>query len=134
MSGVAKNAAGHVEGFEIFIKYLPHTTTEESLTAFFAEAGPMVGAPRLLTTADGGCKGAGWVTFSTRGAMEQAITWNGCRLDGRSLQISAAKAAHMTAIAVPDEAMADSKYHHADQIIRKLAEFDLAAYGLPPMR
>ena len=39
----------------------------------------------------------------------------------------------MTAIAVPDEAMADSKYHHADQIIRKLAAFDLAAYGLPPM-
>ena len=30
--------------------------------------------------------------------------------------------------------MADSKYAHADQIIRKLAEFDLAAYGLPPMR
>ena len=39
----------------------------------------------------------------------------------------------LTAIAVPDEAMADSKYHHADQIIRKLADFDLAAYGLPPM-
>ena len=47
--------------------------------------------------------------------------------------VTAAKAAHMTAIAVPDEAMADSKYHHADQIIRKLAEFDLAAYGLPPL-
>ena len=42
-----------------------------------------------------------------------------------------AKAARMTAIAVPDEAMDDSKYHHADQIIRKLADFDLAAYGLP---
>lgn len=48
--------------------------------------------------------------------------------------VTAAKAANMTAIAVPDEAMADSKYAHADQIIRKLAEFDLAAYGLPPMR
>lgn len=47
--------------------------------------------------------------------------------------VTAAKAAHMTAIAVPDEAMADSKYQHADQIIRKLADFDLAAYGLPPM-
>ena len=48
--------------------------------------------------------------------------------------VTAAKAAGMTAIAVPDEAMADSKYAHADQIIRQLAEFDLAAYGLPPMR
>ena len=47
--------------------------------------------------------------------------------------VTAAKAARMTAIAVPDEAMADSKYHHADQIIRKLADFDLAAYGLPPL-
>ncbi len=47
--------------------------------------------------------------------------------------VTAAKAAHMTAIAVPDEAMADSKYQHADQIIRKLADFDLAAYGLPPI-
>ena len=46
--------------------------------------------------------------------------------------VTAAKAAHMTAIAVPDEAMADSKYHHADQIIRKLADFDLAAYGYAP--
>ena len=48
--------------------------------------------------------------------------------------VTAAKAANMTAIAVPDEAMADSKYHHADQIIRKLADFDLVAYGLPPLR
>ena len=94
MSGVAKNAAGHVEGYEIFIKYLPSSTTEDSIAKFFSEAGPMVGTPRLLKTADGGCKGAGWITFSTREAMDQAITWNGCRLDGRSLQISAAKAAH----------------------------------------
>ena len=48
--------------------------------------------------------------------------------------VTAAKAAGMTAIAVPDEAMADSKYAHADLIIRQLADFDLAAYGLPPMR
>ena len=47
--------------------------------------------------------------------------------------VTAAKAANMTAIAVPDEAMADSKYPHADQIIRQLADFDLAAYGLPSM-
>ena len=43
--GVARNAAGQVEGYEIFIKYLPSSTTEDSLAAFFAEAGPAVGAP-----------------------------------------------------------------------------------------
>ena len=48
--------------------------------------------------------------------------------------VTAAKAANMAAIAVPDEAMADSKYHHADQILRQLADVDLAAYGLPPLR
>ena len=42
--GVARNAAGQVEGYEIFIKYLPNSTTEDSLAAFFAEAGPAVGA------------------------------------------------------------------------------------------
>ncbi|QAX82173.1 HAD-IA family hydrolase [Candidatus Pseudomonas adelgestsugas] len=47
--------------------------------------------------------------------------------------VTAAKVAKMTAIAIPDEAMANSKYKHADQIIRKLADFDLAAYGLPPI-
>lgn len=48
--------------------------------------------------------------------------------------VTAAKAASMTAIAVPDAAMPDSKCHHADLIIRQLPEFDLAAYGLPPLR
>ena len=48
--------------------------------------------------------------------------------------VTAAKAASMTAIAVPDAAMPDSKYHHADLIIRQLPEFDLGAYGLPPLR
>ncbi|MFP3515359.1 HAD-IA family hydrolase [Pseudomonas sp. SIMBA_077] len=47
--------------------------------------------------------------------------------------ITAAKAANMTAIAVPDAAMPDSKYTHADQIIRQLPAFDLQAYGLPPL-
>ena len=47
-AGKAFNAAGQLEGFEVFIKYLPPQTTEESLRAFFEEAGEMVGAPRLL--------------------------------------------------------------------------------------
>ena len=52
------------------------------------------GAPRLMKTADGACKGVGWITFATQAAMEEAVSWNGCRMGGRSLQISAAKAAH----------------------------------------
>ena len=47
-----------------------------------------------MKTADGACKGVGWITFATQAAMEEAVSWNGCRMGGRSLQISAAKAAH----------------------------------------
>ena len=47
-----------------------------------------------MKTADGTCKGVGWITFATQAAMEEAVSWNGCRMGGRSLQISAAKAAH----------------------------------------
>lgn len=45
--------------------------------------------------------------------------------------VTAAKAAGMTAIAVPDAAMADEKYAHADRILRSLDSFPLQAYGLP---
>jgi len=45
--------------------------------------------------------------------------------------VTAAKAAGMTAIAVPDPAMADTKYAHADAIIRSLRAFQPAACGLP---
>ena len=43
MQGVAISASGTVEGYEIFIKYLPHTATETGLQEYFAEAGPIVG-------------------------------------------------------------------------------------------
>lgn len=54
-------------------------------------------------------------------------------LEDSPFGVTAAKAANMTAIAVPDAAMADEKYAHGDGIIRKLADLDLAVYGLPPL-
>mmetsp|Transcript_21770 Transcript_21770/g.45981 ORF Transcript_21770/g.45981 Transcript_21770/m.45981 type:complete len:556 (-) Transcript_21770:297-1964(-) len=94
MSGEARSATGALEGYEIFIKYLPATATEASLGTFFAEVGPIVGEPRLLKSGDGKCKGVGWITFATREAMQAAVDWNGCSFGGRHLQISAAKAMH----------------------------------------
>jgi len=47
--------------------------------------------------------------------------------------VTAAKAAGMTAVAVPDAAMADEKYAHADSILRSLKAFSLQAYGLPAL-
>lgn len=47
--------------------------------------------------------------------------------------VTAAKAAGMTAIAIPDPAMADSKFAHADGILRSLKGFHPAACGLPQL-
>ncbi|MGE8068321.1 HAD-IA family hydrolase [Pseudomonas sp. NPDC089569] len=45
--------------------------------------------------------------------------------------VTAAKAAGMTAIAIPDAAMADEKYAHADGILRTLKAFNPRSFGLP---
>jgi len=47
--------------------------------------------------------------------------------------VTAAKAAGMTAIAIPDAAMADEKYAHADGILRTLKAFTPSACGLPAL-
>ena len=66
-TGVAKDAAGKVEGYEIFIKYLPDTTKPDELKRFFSPAGEVVGEPRLMIHAQTGkCKGVGWLTFAAR--------------------------------------------------------------------
>lgn len=45
--------------------------------------------------------------------------------------ISAAKAAGMYAVAIPDPAMADDKFLHADRRLHSLEAVDLKAWGLP---
>lgn len=47
--------------------------------------------------------------------------------------VTAAKAAGMTAIAIPDAAMADEQYAHADGILRSLKAFKPGAFGLPAL-
>ena len=93
-AGLAKSASGHVEGFEIFLKYLPKEATEESLKEFFAEAGEMVGAPRLLRDGSGLCKGVGWITFATEAALSEALSWDGASFGGRRLSITSATQQH----------------------------------------
>jgi 16S rRNA (cytosine1402-N4)-methyltransferase len=95
MSGRAVDAAGNLEGYEIFIKYLPQETTEESLREFFAPAGEIVGTPRLMTHPQTGkCKGVGWITFASKEGLSEALSWNGCPYGGRNLNVTAAKAFH----------------------------------------
>lgn len=91
----AYSAAGSLEGYEIFVKYLPAETTETSLAEIFAEAGEIIGAPRLMTHPQTGkCKGVGWVTFATAAALSKALTWDGYKVGGRSLSVQRGKAVH----------------------------------------
>ena len=57
MVASTKDAAGHMEGYEIFINYLPQEATAPELKAWFGEAGEIVGDVRLMTNpATGKCK------------------------------------------------------------------------------
>lgn len=95
MAGLAKNAAGQVEGYEIFIKFLPPSATGDTLKAFFSEAGPIVGEPRImLDSRTGSCKGIAWITFQDKVAFEKAVSWSGCDFNGRCLEIKAGKQFH----------------------------------------
>ncbi|WP_407312462.1 HAD-IA family hydrolase [Pseudomonas sp. nanlin1] len=47
--------------------------------------------------------------------------------------VTAAKAAGMVAIAVPDSAMSRDRYTHADLIIESLPQFQASPWGLPEM-
>ena len=90
-----KDAAGHVEGYEIFIKYLPAETTAPELRKWFAEAGEIVGEARLMTHPQTGkCKGVGWLTFATEAGFTEALGWDGCEYGGRRLAISSATKQH----------------------------------------
>lgn len=93
--GRAVNAAGQLEGYEIFIKYLPDSATEAELKDFFAEAGEIVGEPRLMKHPQSGkCKGIGWITFAKHAGLTAALGWDGADFGGRHLSVTPAKAMH----------------------------------------
>ena len=95
MVAPTKDAAGHVEGYEIFIKYLPQEATASELKAWFGEAGEIVGDVRLMTHPQTGkCKGIGWITFATEAGHAQAMSWDGSEYGGRRLAISSATKQH----------------------------------------
>ena len=95
MVAPTKDAAGQVEGYEIFIKYLPQEATGPELRAWFGEAGEIVGEVRLMTNPQTGkCKGIGWITFATEAGHSKAMGWDGAEYGGRRLAISSAIKQH----------------------------------------
>ena len=81
------------DGYEVFVKYLPHDCEARDVASFFeSKFGPLKDDVRLLINpATGQCKGAGFVSFQTEPARAAAIAADGIRFGGRHLSITAAK-------------------------------------------
>ena len=86
-------AQGHDDdGYEVFVKYLPHETSEAEVGAFFAENfGPLKGDVRLIRDRNGRCKGAGFVTFASEASRAECLRRDGARFGGRHISVSVAK-------------------------------------------
>ena len=80
------------DGYEVFVKYLPHETSELEVGAFFAENfGPLKGDVRLIRDQSGRCKGAGFVTFASEASRAECLRRDGARFGGRHISVSVAK-------------------------------------------
>ena len=80
------------DGYEVFVKYLPHETSEEEVAVFFAEKfGALKGDARLIRDQNGRCKGAGFVTFASEASRAECLRNDGVRFGGRHLSVSVAK-------------------------------------------
>jgi RNA recognition motif-containing protein len=92
-AAVSAPTQGHDgDGYEVFVKYLPHETSEEEVAVFFAEKfGALKGDARLIRDQNGRCKGAGFVTFASEASRAECLRNDGVRFGGRHLSVSVAK-------------------------------------------
>jgi len=80
------------DGFEVFVKYLPHTAEEAEVAALFSQFGGLSGEVRLMRhPSTGQCKGAGFVSFATEQGRQVALSKDGVKFGGRHLSITEAK-------------------------------------------
>lgn len=76
---------------KIYIGNLPYRATEDELSGFFAACGDVLEV-RIVTDRDSGrSKGFGFVSFSSREAVDAALGLDGKEFQGRMLKISMAK-------------------------------------------
>ncbi|KDP33321.1 hypothetical protein JCGZ_12870 [Jatropha curcas] len=77
---------------KLFVGNLSWSVTSESLTRAFQEYGTVVGARVLYDGETGRSRGYGFVCYSTRSEMENAIeSLNGVELEGRAMRVSLAQ-------------------------------------------
>ena len=77
---------------KLFVGGLAWTTTDESLSSFFAKAGAVTSANVVKDRYTGKSRGFGFVEMSADEEADKAIAeLNGQELDGRSISVSEAR-------------------------------------------
>jgi cold-inducible RNA-binding protein len=77
---------------KLFVGGLAWATTEDSLRAFFAQAGTVTSATVIMDKFSGKSKGFGFVEMSSPEEAEKAMNeLNGKELDGRAIAVSEAR-------------------------------------------
>lgn len=77
---------------KLYVGGLSFDTTEESLSAAFAQAGTVVSAIVIKDKFSGKSKGFGFVEMSTDEEAAAAMTmWDGKELDGRTVKVNEAR-------------------------------------------
>lgn len=77
---------------KLFVGSLAWATTDDSLQAFFSQAGTVTSARVITDRATGRSKGFGFVEMSTDEEAQKAVTeLNGKDLDGRTIVVNEAR-------------------------------------------
>lgn len=80
------------EGYEVFLKYLPHSANEGEVYKYFSDCGAIAGPARLLRDPQtGAAKGAGFITFVDEAGRLEALKRDGARFGGRNVSVTVAK-------------------------------------------
>jgi cold-inducible RNA-binding protein len=79
-------------GNKLYVGNLPFSTTEDSLTQLFSQAGKVDSATIITDRDTGRSKGFGFVEMSTEQEAADAITkFNGADFEGRSITVNEAR-------------------------------------------
>jgi len=88
-SAKGKGKKGKAGGDEntVFVRNLPFSVTEESLTKDFAECGEIVSL-RLPMNDEGSPKGFAFIAYSNKEAMDKALAYNETDYGGRNISVT----------------------------------------------
>ncbi len=76
---------------KLFVGSLAWATTDDSLKAFFSQAGTVTSARVITDRATGRSKGFGFVEMSTDEEAQKAVALAGQNLDGRAIVVNEAR-------------------------------------------